>query len=238
MMLRRLSIRNFRGIKSCDWSIDQRLIAMVGPGDSAKSTLLDAVGLVLSPNYSPQFTDADFFNLDMSAPLTIEAVITELPDSLVKESQLGKERSGLKSDGTLVHDPLDDAEECLVIRLTVTRELEPTWEVVRPGSDETRGITASQRRQLGFFRLGERPDFHLRWARGQRSRALLKGVMVHRRSFSTRNARHAVPSSTLSRTRFTRRQGRPSRRPPSSAFPRSRNCDPGWSQAPLHPPTP
>ncbi|WP_162259865.1 ATP-dependent nuclease [Nocardioides sp. Soil777] len=174
-MLRRLSISNFRGIKSCDWSIDQRLVAMVGPGDSAKTTLLDAIGLVLSPNYSPQFTDADFFNLDMSEPLTIEAVVTELPDSLVKESQLGKERSGLKSDGTLVHDPLDDAEECLVIRLTVTRELEPTWEVVRPGSDETRGITASQRRQLGFFRLGERPDFHLRWARGSALSGLTEG---------------------------------------------------------------
>ena len=126
MIVRRLSIRNFRGIKSCEWSIDQRLVALVGAGDSAKTTLLDAMGLVLSPNYNPQFTDADFYAFDTSEPITIEAVVTDLPDGLVKESQLGKDRSGLQPDGTLVHDPLDGAEECLVVRLTVTADLEPT----------------------------------------------------------------------------------------------------------------
>lgn len=166
MMLRKLTISNFRGIRSCDWSIDRRLSALVGPGDSTKTTLLDAIGLVLSPNYSLQFTDADFFNFDTSMPLTIEAVITELPDSLVQESQLGKDRSGLQKDGTLVHDPLDGTEECLIIRLTVSADLEPTWEVARPGDVDSRPISASQRRQLGFFRVGERTDLHLRWARG------------------------------------------------------------------------
>lgn len=176
MMLRRLTIKNFRGIKSCDWKIDNRLVALVGAGDSAKTTLLDAVGLVLSPNYSPQFTDADFYNFDTTEPVTIEAVVTELPDALVKESQLGKDRSGLMPDGTLVHDPVDEADECLIIRLTVTSDLEPLWEVVRPDSDEARSISASQRRQLGFFRLGERPDFHLRWGRGSALSGLTEGT--------------------------------------------------------------
>jgi len=176
VIVRRLRIRNFRGIKSCDWSIDHRLVALVGAGDSAKTTLLDAMGLVLSPNYNPQFTDADFYAFDSSEPITIEAVVTDLPDGLIKESQLGKDRSGLQPDGTLVHDPLDGAEECLVVRLTVTADLEPTWEVVRPDSDEARPISASQRRQLGFFRLGERPDFHLRWGRGSALSGLTEGA--------------------------------------------------------------
>ena len=60
MMLRRLRIEHFRGIESANWAIHQRLISLVGAGDSTKTTLLDAIGLVLSPNYSPQFTDADF----------------------------------------------------------------------------------------------------------------------------------------------------------------------------------
>lgn len=166
MMLRRLRIENFRGIRRCEWRIDTRLVALVGPGDSAKTTLLDAVGLVLSPSHNPAFTDADFHGLDLANNIVIEAVITDLPDRLVREDQLGRDRSGLMPDGTLVHDPLDEAEECLVVRLTVTSELEPQWEVRRPGSDESRSINASQRRRLGFFRLGERPDYHLRWARG------------------------------------------------------------------------
>jgi hypothetical protein len=166
MMLRRLRVEHFRGIEYVDWIINRRLIGLVGAGDSTKTTLLDAVGLVLNPSYNPQFTDADFFALDLIKNIVIEAVVTHLPDNLVKESQLGKDRSGIMPDGTLVHDPVDETEECLAIRLTVTPALDPTWEVVRPDSDDARPITASQRRQLGFFRLGERPDFHLRWARG------------------------------------------------------------------------
>lgn len=166
MMLRRLRVEHFRGIEHMEWATNRRLVGLVGAGDSTKTTLLDAIGLVLNPNYNPQFSDADFFAFDLTKNIVIEAVITQLPDNLVKESQLGKDRSGVMPDGSLVHDPVDDAEECLVVRLTVTPELEPTWEVTRPESDDVRPITANQRRQLGFFRLGERPDFHLRWARG------------------------------------------------------------------------
>jgi len=175
MMLRRLRIEHFRGIESADWKINRRLVGLVGAGDSTKTTLLDAIGLVLSPSYNPQFTDADFFGFDLTTNIVIEVAITDLPDNLVKESQLGKDRSGIMPDGALVHDPVDDAEECLVVRLTVTPELDPTWEVVRPDSDDARAITASQRRQLGFFRLGERPDFHLRWARGSALSGLTDG---------------------------------------------------------------
>jgi hypothetical protein len=175
MMLRRLRIEHFRGIESAEWAINRRLVGLVGAGDSTKTTLLDAIGLVLSPNYNPQFTDADFFAFDLTKDIVIEAAVADLPDNLVKESQLGKDRSGIMPDGSLVHDPVDEAEECLVVRLTVTPELDTTWEVVRPESDDARPITASQRRQLGFFRLGERGDFHLRWARGSALSGLTDG---------------------------------------------------------------
>lgn len=176
MMLRWLRIEHFRGIKAAGWSIDRRMVGLIGAGDSTKTTLLDAIGLVLNPNYNPQFTDADFFAFDLTKNIVIEAVVTNLPDNLVKESQLGKDRSGIMPDGTLVHDPIDEAEECLVVRLTVTPDLDPRWEVRRPESDDARPITATQRRQLGFFRLGERPDFHLRWARGSALSDLTDGT--------------------------------------------------------------
>ncbi|MGN6330317.1 MAG: ATP-dependent nuclease [Motilibacteraceae bacterium] len=165
MRVRRLTVQNFRGIKRCDWNVEGRLVALVGAGDSTKTTLLDALGLVLSPSYSPQFTDADFYQCNTSEPIVIEAAVTELPDHLIQESQFGKDRSGIRADGTFEHDPIDDTEECLIIRLTVNDELEPTWEVVRPGDEEGRPISASQRARLGFFRVGERVDLHLRWAR-------------------------------------------------------------------------
>lgn len=166
MKLRRIRIENFRGIKNATWQIRGNLIALIGAGDSTKTTILEALGLVLSPTHTTQFTDADFFRLNLDTDIVIEVVVTDLPDHLVKESQLGKDRAGVMLDGTLVHDPIDEAEECLIVRLTVTPALDPTWEVVRPESEFKRPISASQRRQLGFFRLGERHDFHLRWARG------------------------------------------------------------------------
>lgn len=107
MMIRRLRIEHFRGIETATWAIDRRLVALVGAGDSTKTTLMDAIGLVLSPSYSPQFTDADFYNFDITKDIVVEAVVTDPPDNLVKESQLGKNRSGLMPDGTLVHDPVN-----------------------------------------------------------------------------------------------------------------------------------
>ena len=54
--------------------IDRRLVALIGAGDSTKTTLMDALGLVLSPSYNPQFTDADFYNFDLTRDIVIEAV--------------------------------------------------------------------------------------------------------------------------------------------------------------------
>lgn len=47
MRISRLSIENFRGIKRLDWTLpaDQRLITLIGPGDSGKSTILESIHL-------------------------------------------------------------------------------------------------------------------------------------------------------------------------------------------------
>jgi putative ATP-dependent endonuclease of OLD family len=168
MRLRRLTVSNFRGIRRCEWRIDQALVALIGPGDATKTTLLDAVGAVLHPNYTLPLSDADFYRGDITAPITIEVVITGMPPELLTESQLGPDCSGLTPDDEVIHDPIDSAEPCLVIRLSVGEDLEPSWTVVRPGAEgaeDTRPISASQRRALGFFRLGERANTHLRWSR-------------------------------------------------------------------------
>lgn len=168
MKLRKLSIRNFRGIKVCDWNLDAGFVALVGPGDSTKTTLIDALGHVLTSRYNVTFTDADFYDCDTSEPIVIEAVIVDLPTTLIEERSHGKDRSGIHDDGTLEHDPLeeDDVKECLIVRLTVDQSLEPLWEVTRPGETEGERITAAERAQLGFFRIGDYVDQHLRWGRG------------------------------------------------------------------------
>lgn len=174
MRLRKLTIRNYRGIRDCDWNIESRFVALIGAGDSTKTTVMDAIGLVLSSRYTVTFTDADFYNGEISNPIVIEATVVDLPDSLVEERAHGKNRSGIDSKSQLHHDPLseDDIEECLTIRLTVDQTLEPIWEVVRPEEAGGSPITASHRSQLGFFRIGDYVDAHLRWGRSSALSAL------------------------------------------------------------------
>lgn len=165
MKIRKLVVRNFRGIKECDWHIPADLICLVGSGDSTKTTLLDAMGLVLSRNYSANFTDADFYNCDTELPISISAAITHLSNSTKRQDEMGHYLCGIFSDGTIVSEPLNGAEACIVVRLTIDRSLEPVWEVVRDGADEAQRMSSRQRQQMGFFRLGEFFETHLRWSR-------------------------------------------------------------------------
>ncbi|MDX6609318.1 MAG: putative ATP-dependent endonuclease of the family [Solirubrobacterales bacterium] len=166
--IRSVSIQNFRGIKNCEWKLDRRLACLVGPGDSTKTTILEAIGLTLSRSYRPRFGDADFHRCNTEEPIKIEVAVAELPDALIAEQSLGKDRSGIGPNGSFQHDPQEGTEECLIVRMVVDQTLEPRWTVVRPeeGTDEGKPISAAQRRALGFFRLGEDSDSHLRWGRG------------------------------------------------------------------------
>ena len=62
MKLRQISIRNYKGIKELDFSINETFICLIGVGDSGKSTLIDAIELVFTSRRSVEFDDSDFFN--------------------------------------------------------------------------------------------------------------------------------------------------------------------------------
>ncbi|MFT7684292.1 MAG: putative ATP-dependent endonuclease of OLD family [Moritella dasanensis] len=44
-VIRQILIRNFRGIESLNWTPHPGLNCLIGPGDSGKSTILDAIDL-------------------------------------------------------------------------------------------------------------------------------------------------------------------------------------------------
>lgn len=167
MQIRRVTVSNFRGIKSADWRLPaSRFVCLVGPGDSTKSSLLDAVSLVLSPRWNVPFSDADFYNCQVDHPIVIRAVIADLAPQLLRDDAHGLDLSGLRADGELTHDPEDGTEPCLVIQLKVTDSLEPAWTVVRPGAaDDGVSFGARSREELGLFRVDEKVEAHLRWGR-------------------------------------------------------------------------
>lgn len=166
MRVSQLSIENFRGIKRLDWRLpaDQRLITLVGPGDSGKSTILDAIHLLLGDRWSVSFSDVDFYHVDPTRLIQIKALLTDVPDSLLKDNTFGFWQSGLDADGQVHQEPEDGLESCLLVRLTVDESLEPQWEVVRVDG-EAHNITSSQRREFSTFRVDDRTDAQLRWTR-------------------------------------------------------------------------
>ena len=63
--IRKIEIANFRGIQSLAWQPAPGINCLIGPGDSGKSTVLDAIDFCLGATRNIQFSDADFFNLDV-----------------------------------------------------------------------------------------------------------------------------------------------------------------------------
>jgi putative ATP-dependent endonuclease of OLD family len=167
MRLRRLEIKNFRGVKSLDWQNIAETAALVGPGDSGKSTILDAIERVLSPKWNVVFDDTDFWNLQTEAAIIIRATITDLAASFYRDSKFGLVLHAFDKDkGEAIHpEGTDDEEHALVVELRVDASLEPAWSVLDADGD-THPFMARDREALGMLRVGTYVDQHLGWSKG------------------------------------------------------------------------
>jgi len=62
--IRHIEIRNFRGVKYLNWAPKDGINCLIGPGDSGKTSILDAIDGCLSVRRNVDFSDADFFQMD------------------------------------------------------------------------------------------------------------------------------------------------------------------------------
>ncbi|MCC7169394.1 MAG: ATP-binding protein, partial [Planctomycetes bacterium] len=166
MGLIRVEIERFRGIKSLDWIVNGKVVCLIGPGDSTKTTILDAIELALSPRWSIPFDDTDFFGADTTLSLSITVTIGDLPAELLSNRKFGHHTRGWLAPESLHDEPQEGDEVVLSIRLSVSSSLEPTWAVVNGRDTEGVRIGAEDREKLGCMRLGEDLDRHFSWARG------------------------------------------------------------------------
>lgn len=167
MKLRRLEIENFRGIKALDWRYIAETAALVGPGDSGKSTILDAIERVLSPKWNLAFDDTDFWDLQTEVPIVIRATITNLSPNFYRDSKFGLLLHSFDSTSGEAGPAFGDEEEehALVVELRVDASLEPIWSVV-DANGEKHAFMARDREALGMLRVGNYFDQHLGWSRG------------------------------------------------------------------------
>ncbi|MBB6503003.1 ATP-dependent nuclease [Pedobacter cryoconitis] len=169
-----LKISNFRGIKNFEQVFgDEKFICLIGRGDSGKTSILDAISFVLSPNWNLAFFDTDFFNCNIENPIIIEVSLSEPPEYLLQDNKYGMYLRGLDARNVIHDEILDAHDDILTIRLTVNKDLEPIWEVISNRQDPIE-IKSSDRASLNVFLVADYIDRHFSWSKGNPLYALLK----------------------------------------------------------------
>ena len=169
-LIRIVEIENFRAVKALRWLPSDGVNCLVGPGDSGKSTILDAIDLCLGARRSLTFSDADFHGLDFDKPIRIALTLGALDDPLKNIDTYGDFLVGYNAaNGTVEPEPGAGLETALTVQLTVQSDLEPEWALVSPraqAAGRARNLNWSDRTRIAPARLGVTGDTHLTWRRG------------------------------------------------------------------------
>ena len=158
-----ITINNFRGIKSLETtSLSERLIILIGRGDSGKSTILTAINYALSPAWNLSFSDLDFYNQDICNPIEINVSVSELPSSLLKDHKFGLLSPSLSEEDS--GEKFDPGKMTLNIRLRVDDSLEPKWTVINNFGTEV-PISATDRAKIGATLVADYCDNHFSYSK-------------------------------------------------------------------------
>ena len=165
-----LKIARFRGINSMEWHPEPGLNLIVGGGDAGKTTVLDAISLLLSPAYFTPLTDTDYHRRTVEDEFLIEAVMALPPESEVHRQYKPFwpwEWDGTEAIVPNAEGPSNSGDAVYRFRVRGTEDLEPAYEVLQPdGSVDNFIVTL--RRSIGLVRIGSngQSDRDLRLVRG------------------------------------------------------------------------
>lgn len=173
-----VKIENFRKLKHFEYQFnkDSNIICIVGRGDSGKSTLLEAISLVLSPSWNIAFNDSDFTDIDVNNPIRIETIVYDLPDKLYTIVGTGLCTTFLNKQTLNEEEPTDSSIEAVRIILTVASDLEPKWMMANTMTEQP--MRASDRAKLNVFLVSDFVDKHFSWNKGTPLASLLKKEMM------------------------------------------------------------
>lgn len=165
-----VEIQNFRGVKKLDWAPAAAVSCLIGPGDSTKTTMLDAIELALNPKSYMFADDSDFFNLDFDKPIKIIVTLADLPSEFRYDDRYGMHLRGWNAQETKIEDePGEKLEDALSIRVMIDKSLEARWSIFndRIGEEESDPPTVRYKdaKQLATTRLGPYAERHLGWGR-------------------------------------------------------------------------
>ena len=168
MKIRKIDILNFRGIKLLEWKLpDQQVFCLIGKGDSAKTTILEAIRCTFSPQWNLPFNGSDFHLCNTDHPIRIEVVIGELPNEFCSEQKYGTHLRGWDKAAFTLHDEPEDTDEIVLSAcLTVAKDLEPKWKIVTTRNPDGVDFKSADRAKVNVGLIGSYSEKQLTWAAG------------------------------------------------------------------------
>jgi putative ATP-dependent endonuclease of OLD family len=165
-----VEIENFRGIESMTWVPRLGINCLIGPGDSTKTTILDAIEWALNPRSSFLADDYDFYDLKVDKGICITVSIGGLPIEFKAESKYGLHLRGWSTADSAIRDePSEGLEDILSVRVAVDQSLEAHWSLYNKRIEESESdppmIRYKDMKLLATSRLGPYAERHLGWGR-------------------------------------------------------------------------
>jgi putative ATP-dependent endonuclease of the OLD family len=179
--VKKLEIKNFRGLKDFSMNFgDENIICFIGRGDSGKTTVLEAISSVLSSNWNLMFHDSDFYNCDLTNPISIEVSLIDIPERLLSDEKYGlyirfiNVNTNEIIDDVFLDEGIDNSKPILTIRLEVDKALEPKWTVINARAQDEKQISAADRASLNCTMVLDYVDKHFSWSKGSSLHSLLR----------------------------------------------------------------
>jgi putative ATP-dependent endonuclease of the OLD family len=167
-----LRIQRFRGITELTWQPGTGVNVLLGGGDVGKTTILEAIALLLSPVNPSNLSDPDYHDRDIDAGFCIEAVLSVPPGSGISNQFKPSWPWQWTVANGLTIPCLDDeghmtGEPVYHVRVRGTEDLELAYDLVQPDGT-TDSFSAALCRTIGLVRLSgdDRNDRDLRLVQG------------------------------------------------------------------------
>lgn len=166
----RLDLKRFRGFENLTWYPEPKMNLILGGGDAGKSTLLDAIALLLHPSNGYVLSDADYWQRQVADEFVIEAAMY-LPDSTgihkLRTTTWPWEWDGVAAVLPDVEGDQPSRQPVYRLRVRGTADLELVYELEQPDNSNV-ALPTALRKAIGVVRLAgdDRSERDLRLIQG------------------------------------------------------------------------